>query len=485
MSLTARTTAGILWNLSEQFAKRGISIVVTLLLAKFLAPEDFGLVAMMAVFLALGQSLMDSGFREALIRIETVSQADFATAFYANLTLGLVSYAILFTLSPAIAEFYAEPRLENLIKVASLLIIIRSFQVVQIASLSRKLQFKNQLKASFPAGLMSGACAILFAYLGMGVWALVLQMLINGLIHTLLLYFIERWTPTLEFNKTSAREMYRFGYKLFLSGALDTIFRNMYVMVIAKIFSTNIAGLYFFSQKIRELAVQQLVTSIERVTYPALTTLQADNERLKAGYRKVLVLMSAFLFPGILYIAVVAEPLFTLFFPERWLPALPFFQLLCLATILLPLHSVNLNILKVKGRSDLFLLLEVVKKSINVLMLLATYQYGVYAIIYGQIATSAISYVPNSYYSKKLLNYGVLQQLRDFMPILITSVVSAVFAKLVIDFTEFQPVVDVALITVLMVLSFISLSFIFNKQDFDLIIGYLYRELPFKLPKKG
>ncbi|MBJ7302664.1 oligosaccharide flippase family protein, partial [Marinobacter salarius] len=175
MSLTARTTTGILWNLSEQFAKRGVSILVTLLLAKFLVPEDFGLVAMMAVFLTLGQTLMDSGFREALIRLESVRQEDYATAFYANLALGLVSYGILYVAAPVIAEFYEEPRLVTLIRVSSLTVVITSFQVVQVASLSRELNFKVQLKASFPAGVISGILAVCLAYLGMGVWALIIQ----------------------------------------------------------------------------------------------------------------------------------------------------------------------------------------------------------------------------------------------------------------------------------------------------------------------
>ena len=175
MSLAAKTTTGVLWNFGQQLATRGVGILVTLLLARFLVPEDFGLVAMMAVFLALGSSLMDSGFREALIRLENITQEDYATAFYANIVLGLVSYGILFAAAPAIAGFYEEPRLVDLIRVASLSVIIMSFQVVQVASLSRKLNFKAQLKASLPASVISGVIAVGLAYVGWGVWALVSQ----------------------------------------------------------------------------------------------------------------------------------------------------------------------------------------------------------------------------------------------------------------------------------------------------------------------
>lgn len=200
MSLAAKTTTGILWNFSQQLATRGVGILVTLLLARFLVPEDFGLVAMMAVFLALGSSLMDSGFREALVRLEHITQEDYATAFYANIVLGLVSYGALFAAAPAIAGFYEEQRLVDLIRVASLSVIIMSFQVVQVASLSRKLNFKAQLKASLPASVISGVIAVGLAYVGWGVWALVSQTLLNAFVQTVLLWRMEGWRPTRQFS---------------------------------------------------------------------------------------------------------------------------------------------------------------------------------------------------------------------------------------------------------------------------------------------
>lgn len=477
MSLTARTTTGILWNLSEQFAKRGVSILVTLLLAKFLVPEDFGLVAMMAVFLALGQTLMDSGFREALIRLESVTQEDYATAFFANVVLGVASYGILFAAAPAIAKFYDEPRLVELIRVGSVAIIVMSFQVVQVANLSRKLNFKLQLKASFPASVISGSVAVCLAYLDMGVWALIVQILLNALIHTALLWLLVGWRPTAQFSWPSVKGMYNFGYKLFLSGALDTVFQNLYVIVIARVFSAQVAGLYFFAQKIKELVVQQLVISIQKVTYPALASVQADEVRLKQGYKKIVVLMSTILFPGILFTAMVAGPVFELLLPDKWLPAVPYFQLLCIASVLLPLHSINLNILKVKGRSDLFLYLEIFKKSINALTLLATYRYGVHAILVGQIVTSIINYIPNSYFSSKLLGYGAREQMKDFIPVLTISFASAGLGYLIVSYTELHPVLSIFFASVVMLAFFIGLSVAFNRKSFDMVTRYVTSHL--------
>ncbi|MBE0471377.1 MAG: lipopolysaccharide biosynthesis protein [Methyloprofundus sp.] len=425
MTLAKKTTIGIVWNFAEQLARRGVGIGVTLLLAYFLTPVDFGLVAMMAVFLALGASLMESGFKQALIRLKDASQVDFNTAFYANITLGLVAYAILFGAAPWIALFYEQPGLVDLIRVAGLAVIVNSLQVVQVSILSRNLNFKTQLKVNLPAAILSGLLAVALAYLGWGVWALVAQMLTSAILVALLLWAQRIWRPSLSFSFVSLRQMYNFGYKLFLSGVLDTVFRNMYVIVIAKFFSASVAGLYFFAEKIKELMISQLVTSIQTVTYPALSTMQDDNVRLKAGYRKVIAMTTFLLFPAMLFLAALSQPLFEFLLPEKWWPAVVYLQLMALAGLLIPIHAINLNILKVKGRSDLFLYLEILKKAMIVLILWVSFQYGVIGILIGQIIGSVLAYIPNSYFSYRLIGYSVKEQLADFIPGLVLSGVIA------------------------------------------------------------
>ena len=398
-------------------------MLVTLVLAYFLAPEDFGLVAMMTVFLAIANALMDSGFKQALIRIKNARQADFNTGFFANLVLSLLAYVLLFISAPLIAGFYEQPQLVELIRIAALSVIINAFQVVHLARLSREMNFKAQFKAALPASAMSAVVAVTMAYFGYGVWALVGQMLAASFFITLLLTLQSRWRPSREVSLASLGGMYSFGYKLFLSALLDTVFKNLYVIVIAKLFSASVAGLYFFADRIREIVVFQLVFAIQNVTLPALATLQDDNGRLKAGFRNVIAVTTFLLFPVMVFLAALAEPLFHLLLPEKWWTSASYLQLMCLAGLLVPLHAINLNILQVKGRSDLFLLLEVIKKTMLVVILLISYRFGVIGILIGQIVSSVLAYLPNSYFSKRLIDYSLREQLADFLPGLLVAVV--------------------------------------------------------------
>ena len=445
MSLTQRTTAGILWNFAEQLGRRGIGIVVTLLLARFLTPDDYGLVSMVSIFLAIASSLMDMGFNSALIRKEDANDTDYNTVFYLNLALGFLAYTLLFIASPYIAEFYNEPELTLLVRVIGIIILINSFQDVQFTILSRNLMFKTQLKTSIPASIISGTIAVVMAYSGFGVWALVAQTVTSSIVVTVILWSMNIWRPTSKFSKRSAKEMFGFGSKLLISGLLDTVFQNLYVAIIAKLFATTIAGYYFFASRIRDLIFNQLLYSIQNVTYPALASIQQDDVRLKAGYRKVIQVSTFLLFPVMAMMAAVAEPAFQTFLPEKWYPAVPYLQLLCISGLMQPLHVINLNILKVKGRSDLFLYLEVVKKSFVVIVLMFSVKYGIMGILIGQIATSFLSYVPNSYYSGKLINYSAKEQIYDFIPSLVLSGSIATLIYYVVSIMSYPALLELTL----------------------------------------
>ncbi len=467
MSLGQKTLTGILWKTVQQLSHKCTAIVVTLLLARFLVPEDYGLVAMMAVFLAVAESLMKSGFTQALIRLENARQVDFNTAFYSNIALGIISYAVLFFSAPYIAAFYEETRLTVLIRVAGLNILVHSLQVVQVASLSRNLNFKAQFQASLPAALVSGGVAVGLAYLGFGVWALITQMIVYSLVTTVLLWKFQGWMPTLGFSRESLKGMYNFGYKLFLSGLLNSISTNLYIIVIAKLFSTTIAGHYFFADKLKKIVIRQLVTSIQTVTYPALATLQSDHQRLKDGYRKVIGTTTFLLFPLIVILAATAQPLFELLLPEKWGPAAPYLQLMCLAGLFYPLHSINLNILKVKGRSDIYLGLEVFKKILMIVVISISYRYGVYGMLYGQIVSTILSYVPNAYYSTKLIGYTIREQLADFFPNLMTALSVGIIIYWTVNFVEWHPFLELIAMTLFGVSMYIVMAHLFRLKSFN------------------
>jgi len=480
VSLAKKTTVGVLWNFAEQISRRGIQVAVTLLLAYFLTPEDFGLVAMMAIFIALGSSLMDSGFTQALIRLKGARQVDFDTAFYANIILGLVSYLILFVSAPYIAEFYNESRLIELIRVVALVIVISSFQVVQVAKLSRDMNFKAQLKANVPAAFISGSGAVILAYFDFGVWALVAQMLLYAVFVVILLWRQELYKPTLSFCKKSLYDMYHFGYKLFLSGILDIVFRNLYVIIIAKYFSATMAGLYFFADRIREMVVMQIVGSIQSVTYPALATMQDDNERLKENYIKIVKIMTFVLFPLTLFFAALSDDLFQAFLPEKWWDASEYLSIMLLAWVMIPMHAINVNVLQVKGRSDLFLYLEIIKKIIAVVVISIGFQYGIYGLLIAQIIGGILAYIPNVYFTNKVIGYSMLEQIGDFSPVLLVSVIIAFCVYWMQKILEWNVVVELAVLGGFSLISYFMIAYFLNLSAYKITEEMIFRNF-----KKG
>lgn len=464
MNLSSKTAIGFFWNFAEQLSKRGIGIVVTLLLARFLTPDDYGLMAIIGVFLAIAYNFMDLGFNQAIIRKHNATEDDFSTAFYANLAMGFCSYIMLFISAPLIAAFYEEPRLIILIRVIGIAILINPFQSIQTSILSRNLNFKAQLKAAVPAAFISGIIAVIMAYMGFGVWALISQTILSTLIITIFLWFISAWKPTLVFNQKSLSEMLGFSLKLFLSDLLDTIFRNIYLVVIAKLFTAAIAGRYFFATKITELIFNQLVNSIQKVTYPVLAILQEDDVRLKAGYKKVIQVTTFALFPILAIVASLAQPMFIVFLSDQWLPAVPYLQLMCIAGMVYPLQSINLNILKVKGRSDLFLYLQTLNKLIIVIILSMSLQFGIMGILTGQIISSLLSYLPISYYSGKIIDYPVKEQIFDFLPGLILSITNASLIYFLIGISTYPPLIELILFGTLAGGIYIVTSYVFKLE---------------------
>jgi O-antigen/teichoic acid export membrane protein len=387
---------------------------------------------------------MESGLRDALIRTENASQLDYSTAFWANLALAGITYLVVFWVAPLIAAYYQDVGLTSLIRVAAVAIFFNLFQIVPGAILSRTLSFAIQFRIGMVSGALSALVAIVFVWLGFGVWALVMQMLTSSIVSAIGFSLSRVWRPRLLFSRVSLARLLSFGYKIYLSSLLEIIFSNLYVLAIARIFLAGVAGRYFLAEKIRDILVGQLVSSIQTVTYPVLSALQNEPLKLKAACREVLLVTTFLVFPAMLLLAALAVPLFKVCFPEAWWPAAIYLQLMCIAGALYPLHAINLNFLKVRGRSDLYLYIEIFKKILTLVILMVCLSYGVVGILVGQIVGSVVAYVANSFFSESAVGYPTLEQVADFLPSLLVAggLALAVWgAVLVVDWPEIVKVI--------------------------------------------
>lgn len=420
-AINRKIGVGVLWNMASLFLTRGASTIFMLFLARMLAPEAFGLVAMATVVFELANAFINSGLGAALIRSKTVSDSDLNTVFYTNLLLSLVAYAALFAGAPYIAAFYSQPELTALIQVMGLVVFINAAKIVQTAILSRKMDFKTQMKANTLSVLVSGCLAVAAAWAGWGVWSLVVQMLCSALISGMVLWLVSQWRPALQFNGESFRRLFKFGRNLLFEGLLDVLFQNSYVLVIGRYFSAELTGLYFFAKKISNLISQQLTVAVQQATFPALSTLQDDNTALLHKYRQIMQLMMFLIAPVMGLLAGLAPLLFELMFDERWAAAVPYLQLLCVVGVLYPLHALNVNLLIVKGRSDLVLKVGFVKRAISLTLLFLAIPYGVFGIVVSQVIGSLFNLIPNTYFSARLVGYSLFDQVRDALKPLVAA----------------------------------------------------------------
>lgn len=420
-SLKNKTVKGIVWSSVERFSVQGIQFLVMIVMARLLTPKDYGLVGMVAIFIAVAQSLVDSGFSQALIRKQNRTETDNSTVFYFNIVVGILLYLVLFAIAPLVADFYDSPELTALMRVICLSVVFNSFVVVQRALLTVNIDFKTQAKASLTAAVVSGVIGIGMAYSGFSYWSIVAQQLVNLGLNTLLLWIFTRWRPRWIYSWGSFRELFTFGSKLMFSGLLDVVYRNMYLLVIGKVFTASSLGYYTRANQFAEFPSSNLTGIMQRVTYPVLCQIQDDDERLAQIYRRFLRLSAFLIFPLLVGLSAVAEPFVLLLLKEQWLFAATLLQIICFAMMWYPIHAINLNLLQVKGRSDLFLRLEIIKKAIAVLILCVTIPMGLIAMCVGQILSSLIALIINTNYTGKLIQVGFLRQMRDLLPTLLLS----------------------------------------------------------------
>lgn len=424
--LKHQTVKGVYWSSVERFSAQGIQFILGLILARILSPSEYGIIGMLSIFIAVAQSFIDSGFSNALIRKNDRTETDFSTVFYFNIVTGIVAYLILYFLAPVIANFYNTPILSKLTKVVAINVFINSLSIVQRAKLTIDVDFKTQAKATSIAVLISGLIGIYLAYKGFGVWSLALQSVSRNFINVFLLWIFSRWKPSPIFSWASFKNMFEYGYKLLLSGLIDTLYKNIHSLVIGKVFSARDLGNYSRAQQFANLPSSNIMGVIGRVSFPILSKIQDDNELLRNVYRKYLKLTAFIVFPLMMVMAALARPMIIFILTEKWEASVILLQLLCFTMMWYPIHAINLNLIQVKGRSDWFLKLEIIKKIIGVCILIVTVPLGLIPMVVGGIVTSIICLVVNTHYTGILLNLNLWKQLNDLIPTFIISLVMGI-----------------------------------------------------------
>lgn len=422
-SLKQKTVKGTIWSAVEAFSTQGIQFLVTLVMARILTPADFGIVGMITVFIAISNVFINSGFTSALIRKPDRTEADNSTVFYFNIVVAFILYIILFFCAPLIADFYDQPILTLVTRIISLSFVIGSFNVVQRAQYNIKLDFKTQAKGSLIGVFLSGFIGILMAYLGYGVWALVAQQLSNLVFTSIFLWIYSSWRPQLIYSWKSFRDMFSFGSRMLISSILDTVYTNVYSLVIGKVYKASDLGYYNRAQSFTSISSSNITGVIQRVTFPVLASIQNEDERLREGYRRILRISGFIIFPLMLMLAALSKPLIITLLTEKWMYSSLLLVPICFSSMWYPIHAINLNLLQVKGRSDLFLRLEIIKKVMGVSILIGTVPLGLYWMCWGSVLSALIGLIINTHYTGKLLNLGFLKQMKDLTPVLILSLI--------------------------------------------------------------
>jgi len=475
-SLNNKTLHVFFWSFIEKSGLQGIQFFVSIVLARLLLPEQYGLIGMLVIFLAVAHSFLDSGFGSALIQKQDATHIDECSIFYFNIVIGLFAAGILCLAAPAIAQFYDEPQLKSLTIFFSLNIVINSFGLIQITLLKKCLNFKTQAKISVFSVVISGPIGIFLAYSGYGVWSLAIQQFSNNVLSVILLWFFCNWRPSMIFSLFSLRKMFVYGSRVLASGLLDRIFQNVYLLVIGKLFSAVSLGYYTRALSLQQLPADVLTDIVGRVTFPLFSSMQNETERLRMGFKKIFVTLAFVTFPAFVGLFVIAENLVVVLLTDKWLPCVPFLQLLALLGLMYPLHAMHLNLLLALGRSDLFFRLEILKKFLVVIAIAITWRYGIEAMIVGQVVLAVFAYFLNSYFTNQLIRYSLLEQMKDLVCPFILAILMGCLVIIVSNFQINSIILLLAIQIFTGTATYLILSYLFKPLGYQILLSILYKK---------
>lgn len=418
--------SSLIWKLMERGGTQGVQFILQIFLARLLTPNDYGIIALITIFIALARVFVQSGFNTALIQRKDVKEEDYSSVFYLSMFVAGILYVVLFFIAPKIADFYKIKELVLILRVLSLTLFIGAVTSIQNAIIARKMQFKKLFLSSLGAMIISGIIGILMAYKGYGVWALVYQQLSNQLLITIILWATVNWRPKLYFSFERIQVLFSYGGKLLASALLNTLYINLRSLIIGKFYNPSVLGYYNRGNQFPQIIATNIDSSITSVLLPTMSAEQDNKERVKQIMRRAIVTSSFIIFPMMIGLAVISKPLVLILLTEKWLPSIPFIWVFCASYSLLPIHTANLQAINALGRSDIFLKLEIIKKVLGVLILIISVRFGVYVIALGMLFSGIISTFINSYPNKKLLNYSYKEQMFDILPSLLISLIMGI-----------------------------------------------------------
>lgn len=468
MEVTVRkqNIKGFLWSFIDSMAGEGIQFVIGIILARLLMPREFGLIGMIYVFIAVSESFINSGFSSALIRKKDCTQKDYSTVFFFNLFAGIVFFAGLFLAAPAISSFFSEPQLKNIVRVLGLVLVIDALSLIQHTILTKRIDFKLQARISVISSVASGLIAIWMAYRGYGVWGLVAQRISRQAFNTLFLLLWNNWLPSFTFSNKSFKELFGFGSKLLASNIIDNIYNNLFSLIIGKYFSAAQTGLYAKADEFNRLPAHNLSGIIGRVSYPILCEMQNDPNRLRDSYRKLIKSTMFLTFFVMIGLAAIAEPLILSLIGEQWRESVVYFQMLAFVGMFYPLHVINLNMLQVKGRSDLFLKLEIGKKLLSIPAIVAGILFGIKVLLAGMMVNALLDYYLNSYYSGRLIGYSIKEQIKDILPSFILAAFTGILMFTGLQLSPYANALNVYLTTIFGTLLLIFVCELIKFRDY-------------------
>lgn len=473
----------LIFKYIERLGVQGIQFIVQLVLARVLLPKDYGVISLITIFIAIANIFVQNGFSTSLIQKKDSDDIDFSSVFYMSILIATLMYIVIYVLAPSIAEFYNEQIIIPVLRVLALSIFFGAFNSVQNAIISKTMQFEKLVRSSLSASAFSGIIGVILAYSGVGVWALVVQQILNQIVITVVLWFTLKWRPKFIFSIKRIKVLFTFGSNMLISGLLDTLYNNLRNIVIGKVYTPNMLGIYNRGQQFPQLIVNNIDGSIQSVMLPTLSEEQENKERIKHIVRRSITTSSFIILPIMLGMAVTAESIVRVLLTDKWISCVPYIRIFCFTYALMPIHTANLQAIKALGHSNIFLKLEIIKKSIGILILFITLNKGVYEIAIGGMISSIISSFINSYPNKKLINYNYTEQIKDILPSIIISTIMSSIVYL-INYINITPIFKLIIQLIVGIIIYLSIANIFKIESFN-YISITIKEIIFKIKVKG